>query len=232
MRPKKTKQKDLENKKFVFFEIGLAIVLLITFLAFEWQTVKHISTVNVVESDYVEPIAPVTIDEQPKPEPLPNNKKLAMLFTDAIEITDIDLDPFILFVDPALIDTTQYKKMVPKIVEPEREDTEEVFPIYSIQQKPTFHGHEPNAFVSWIYSQLEYPEEAMKNNLEGIVYLSFVIGKDGKLMNIQSLSKTDPILVNEVIRVVKSSPDWEPGMQGIRKVNVHYQLSIRFKLQN
>lgn len=230
MKPKKYKQKDLEGKKFVFFQIGLAVAIFALILAFEWKSgalPEHIFIPTTTE--FVEPIIPVTIDKAPEP-PLVEKMQVAVL-TDIFDIDNTDLPTINVMVDPGMLDTAKYKPMVFKRVEQQEEDENGIIPIYAVQQKPTFKGKDANTFVTWVYSQLVYPDVALKNGIEGKVYISFVINKDGKLDNIQVNRAPDIVLANEVVRIIKTSPPWEPGMQGIRKVAVSYQLSIQFKLQ-
>ena len=235
MKLKKTKQKDLETKKGLFFQIGLIASLLMVLLAFQYKspTNRIPVLVNDIKTEPI-PEMPVTVHEPPKPEPIPDNKQLVAVITDVIEIGDNNLPSIDFVVNPMQIDTSKYRMAVnTRVLVPEEEDPDEQRPIDRTTVKPTFKGQDANYFVRWVYSQIKYPEEAQSNNLEGTVYLSFVIGKDGRLSEIKNLrTSTDPLFVNEVMRVVKTSPnDWKPGKFGIRTVNVSYQMSIRFKLQ-
>ena len=230
MEPKKSKRKDLENKKALFFEVGLAVSLLLAFAAFDIKTTKLVLSKPNIENYEVEPIIPITMDEPPKPEPILDEKKLAMLITDEIKITDIDFPDISLFADPSMLDTSKYKPMA-RIIMPEEIDPNEVIPEYLVPKEPTVGSKDASRFTSWVYSQIQYPKEAIENHLQGIVHVSFIIDKNGNLTNIKNLRSPDPILFDEVMRILKKSPKWEPGMQGKRPVDVSYQISISFVLQ-
>ena len=73
---------------------------------------------------------------------------------------------------------------------------------------------------------------AQENNITGRVLLKFVVEKDGTLTNIQVLQSPDKSLADEAIRVLKTSPRWEPGKQRNQSVRVFYTLPVDFQLQN
>jgi protein TonB len=75
------------------------------------------------------------------------------------------------------------------------------------------------------------PEEALNNNIQGTVRISFTVNTDGTLSDIKSVKKTDPILEECVIAIVKKSPKWTPGQQQNKPVKVPYQVPIVFKIQ-
>jgi TonB family protein len=113
------------------------------------------------------------------------------------------------------------------------EEVDEVIPFAVVEEKPKFQGKDAGEFVKWINAQLQenYPQEALENNIQGTVRVSFTINVDGSLSDIKSLRKVDPILENCVIKLVRKSPKWIPGRQQNKPVNVTYQVPVIFKLQ-
>lgn len=83
----------------------------------------------------------------------------------------------------------------------------------------------------YLSTQLVYPQSAQEQNIEGKVVLKFVVDSLGNLRDITVIRSVHPALDSESIRVVSSMPDWKPGKQNGKAVNVYYTLPINFKLQ-
>jgi len=108
------------------------------------------------------------------------------------------------------------------------EEGKQVFLI--VEEMPTFQGGKINDFRNWLQDNLKYPTVAKANKIQGTVYVSFIIDTLGHLGDINLVRGVDPVLDEEAIRVVKSSPAWKPGKQRGRNVNVSFSLPIVFKL--
>ena len=144
------------------------------------------------------------------------NWRSSHLETDIISFDDTQID----------IPVYDYREEV----EPETVE-EETVPFVLVEQKPSFQGGDANAFSRWIAQHLDYPEIAKENGVEGRVVLEFTVLKDGTLGNLRVLRSVDPSLDKEALRVVSSSPKWEPGRQRDRAVNVTYQFPVVFQLR-
>ena len=101
-----------------------------------------------------------------------------------------------------------------------------------VEEKPKFQDGEPNAFIRWIYSELKYPEQAVQENLEGKVVMQFTISKDGSVKNVKVMRSTHPSFDEEAVRVIKSSPKWEPAKVKGEPVDIVYTMPVVFKKQN
>jgi TonB family protein len=108
---------------------------------------------------------------------------------------------------------------------------QETLPMSAVDEKPTFQGQHAAAFANWVYSQMKYPEQAIKENLEGRVAIKFTISKSGDLKDITVLRGAHPILDAEALRAVSTSPKWEPGKVKGEPVNVTYIFPVIFKMQ-
>ena len=101
-----------------------------------------------------------------------------------------------------------------------------------VEQKPSFQSGEANAFTKWVFGQLKYPEEAIKQQVEGRVTLQFTIAKDGKVKDITvARSSGSQILDDEAVRIVSMSPQWEPGKHTGEPVDVIFTFPLVFKLR-
>lgn len=102
----------------------------------------------------------------------------------------------------------------------------------AVEEMPTFMGGDLSTFRDWVMQNTRYPEEAIKNGIEGNVVVNFCVGKDGyiKESRITVLESPDKLLSDEVIRVLKSSPQWTPGKQKGNPVVVQFTLPVGFKV--
>ena len=97
-----------------------------------------------------------------------------------------------------------------------------------VELKPSFPGGIEN--LSWFIGQfIKYPEEAVKNNISGIVKVQFMVNKDGDLSDFTILNSLGYGCDEEAIRVLKLTPDWLPGLQRGNPVTVNITLPISFQ---
>ncbi|MDR1593530.1 MAG: energy transducer TonB [Prevotellaceae bacterium] len=237
MELKKTSKADLQNKKTLLFEIGLALSLLIVLVAFNWTSREKTASMLVADhQEIVEEEEQVPITEQAPPPP-PEIPKILQI-PDVINIVEDDVDISSDFdfseseSNDNLFQDLAYVEKKQQVVE-EAEEVDEVIPFAVVEVKPTFQGKEAGEFVKWIYGKLQnnYPQAAVENNIQGVVRVSFTVNVDGTLSDIKSLRKVDPILEDCVIELVKKSPKWTPGRQQNKPVKVTYQVPVQFKLQ-
>ncbi len=100
-----------------------------------------------------------------------------------------------------------------------------------VEKMPKYPGGQ-DALIKFLMQNVKYPTEAQEKRIQGRVYVEFVIDKKGKIKNIEILKGVDPLLDEEAMRVVRSMPDWEPGTQRGKLVNVSYRLPINFALRD
>ncbi|WP_276091192.1 energy transducer TonB [Pedobacter sp. JY14-1] len=108
------------------------------------------------------------------------------------------------------------------------EDTK-VYDFVSLESQPTFPGG-MDKFYAYVQRAVKYPAMAQENNIQGKVFLSFVVEKDGSLTDIKVERKLGGGTDEEAIRVLKASPRWIPGIQNGKKVRVKYNIPISFTL--
>ena len=87
-----------------------------------------------------------------------------------------------------------------------------------------------NAMFDFIQKNVKYPKSAKEKGIEGKVYVSFVVEKDGSLSSFQVLRSVNEELDAEAIRVLKAMPKWKAGMQDGKAVRVHYVMPFKFQL--
>ena len=99
-----------------------------------------------------------------------------------------------------------------------------------VEVKPTFQDGDANAFAMWVAQQMVYPETAKESGASGRVILQFTIAKDGSVTDVKVLRSVHPDLDKEVVRVVSSSPKWNPGMHEGKAVPVMFTFPVVFKM--
>jgi TonB family protein len=105
---------------------------------------------------------------------------------------------------------------------------EQIF--FIVEEMPEFPGGE-QALRKFIANNIEYPVSAQENGIQGKVYVTFVVDKNGDVANARIARGVDPSLDQEALRVVNSLPKWIPGKQRGQNVNVSYTVPINFALQ-
>ncbi|MDR1582546.1 MAG: energy transducer TonB [Prevotellaceae bacterium] len=235
MELKKSSKADLQNKKTLFFEIGLSLSLLAVLVAFNWPSREKTASLLVADHQEIveeEEQVPITQQEPPPPPEMPKIPQIP----DVIDIVEDDVDISSDFdfseseSNDNLLHDLAYVEKKQQVVG-DAEEVDEVIPFAVVEVKPTFQGKEAGEFVKWIYANLTYPQAAIENNIQGVVRVSFTVNIDGSLSDIKSLRKIDPILEDCVIALVKKSPKWTPGRQQNKPVKVTYQVPVLFKLQ-
>ncbi|MGV3559968.1 TonB family protein [Larkinella arboricola] len=98
-------------------------------------------------------------------------------------------------------------------------------------QNPEFKGG-MKGLGNYLSMNIHYPPEAAKAQIEGKVFVSFVVCEDGSLCDYEVIRSVHPSVDQEALRVVKASNGkWTPGSVRGRKVRVKYNLPINFLLQ-
>jgi periplasmic protein TonB len=104
--------------------------------------------------------------------------------------------------------------------------------IYSqVDSLPQFPGGNV-AMIRFIVNNIKYPEQAVKDNIAGIVFVKFCIKNDGTINKVEVQKGIDPLLDAEAVRVVKAMPKWKPGKIRNKNVSVMFSLPINFNLRN
>ena len=230
MEVKKSPKADLENKKLLFREIGLVAVLAIVLLAFEWSTKDKPEMMDLTQETVAveEEIIPITQEQQELPPEMP---KIPVL-SDVIDIVDDDIkvnDDLIISLEDNSNQGVEILDYHAEVVEEVVE--EEAIPFALVEEKPKFQGGDANTFSKWVNSKLVYPEIAKENGVQGRVTLQFTVNTDGSVSNVTVLRGVDPSLDKEAVRIVSSSPKWEPGRQRERPVKVTYTFPVIFQLR-
>lgn len=234
MELKKNPKRDLNKNSGLYFVIGLVLVMLLTYVAFEWKTYDK------TEYDYIG----INIPDEVLIEELPL-------------VIPIKLPPPPLTITPAIIEIVPDEDDKPEtdfeVVEPDQEtavievsdipdvevDPEVHIDWISIEEVPVFPGCERAADKRDCFQKMmnkhigkiiRYPEIAQEMGIQGRVHTQFTIQKDGSIGNIK-LRGPDQILEIEAKRIINKLPRMKPGKQRGTPVKVPFSIPITFKLQ-
>ncbi|MDX9846288.1 MAG: TonB family protein [Tenuifilaceae bacterium] len=159
--------------------------------------------------------------------PPPKPAALKSIRNNIVIVEDADIDESLdLFAEEFKEDVAV--RIVAFANDDEEVNEEEIFVI--VEEMPTFRGGDINKFRDYINENLKYPLAAAESGIQGRVILSFVIEPTGKVSNVKVLRGVDPLLDKEAIRVVESSPEWNPGRQRGKPVRVSFNIPVIFVL--
>lgn len=100
----------------------------------------------------------------------------------------------------------------------------------AVEQNPEFPGGQA-ALYEFLGNEVEYPRAARIANLEGTVIVSFVVSKTGDISGIKIIQSPNKAFNEEVIRLMKLMPNWNPGKQNGKAVNVRFSIPVVFHLR-
>lgn len=229
MEAKKNPSQDVHQQSFKFFLIGLGISVSLAITAFEWTTEKmeYPDSGSSFDPPLESTIQLLTISTDPPPS-IPNVvKKIPVPFqtftsTSSPESTTedtpgVDVAPDDYFPDPAT-GTVSYDL-------PEEDTT--IFTLAEVQPRPVG-GYE--LFYAQLSKNLKYPKQAIRNGVDGKVYVEFVVDRSGKINHMKILKGIGAGCDEEAMRVL-SLMNWEPGKQRGKPVHVRMVMPVVFKVK-
>ncbi len=237
MKTKKNPKVDLQKNSSLYFVIGLSLILFFSWQAIDWKTYKKTfdyEMLDVNEDDDEEiPITQQIKTPPPPPPPAPPAAQVIEIVEDEeeveesiIESTETDNDEIIEVDDVSI----------------EEDDLDVDVPFAVIEDVPIFPGCENvskdkrrDCFQEKINKHIKrnfrYPEVAMELGIQGRVFVTFIIDKDGSITNIL-MRGPDKNLEKEARRIISVLPKMTPGKQRGRAVRVPFSIPINFRLQN
>lgn len=99
----------------------------------------------------------------------------------------------------------------------------------AVEKQPEFPGG-LEALIKYLDDNVRYPDEALKDAIEGKVIVRFDVNKDGSISDIAIVRSLQPLLDAEAIRVINAMPQWNPGTQRGKPIKVGFTLPVNFSL--
>jgi len=222
---KKNPKVDLNTKRGLIFSLSLVITLSLVLYAFEWKqydnSIVQLSSkqTNVFETmvevpSTVIPPPPEVIVQQPQLVAVPDEEEIEqeIKFVFDVEVTE---------------DTKveEYKPI--EVTKAEEEDVDQIFVVVEENAQPKEGISEFYKFVS---GNIKYPAQARRLQVEGRVYVEFVVGKDGKIFDANAVKGIGAGCDEEAVRIIMAAPSWNPAKQRGKPVRQRMVLPITFKL--
>ncbi len=173
MKLKKNPNVDLRNKRTLFFEIGMVVTLTAVLMAFQYHSEEKNMMIlaNQIRDDIPEEFMPITRRKPPEPPELPKPQVPKNL--DIVDNKTENVDPA-----PDFSSEGTPEVAIPVIPMPEEKVVEEPEFVYYAEKMPEFDGG-MEALRKYLQKELQYPEEARENNIQGRVYVEFIVNKSG-----------------------------------------------------
>ena len=227
MEIKKSEHADLERGKSTSLLIGFVIALGVMFVALEWtqrEVEDNSELYTVKDVSLNEEMIPITLPEKKTVPPPP----AAVTKADIIEIVedDADIEEDIMAStedNTEWVDLDDYDVVE---VEPEPEE-EEIFMV--VEDQPEFPGGTA-ALLEYLRKNIKYPAICRENNIQGRVLVTFIVNKDGAIVEPEVVKSVNPSLDKEALRVISTMPNWKPGSQRGKPVRVKYTVPVNFRL--
>lgn len=222
---KRTKQDVLDSYRRIFFLIGLILALGAVLMAFEWKTYEKNKSMFDPRAVIIldEDMTKITKHEEPeKPKPKIEPVSVLKEVENDVEVEDIEL------FNPEADQTDSIPEYVYEEIEEEDGVTEDL-PFIWAEEMPEFPGGE-EALYKYLADNSKFTDMAREAQIQGVVYVEFVVEKDGSVSNVQLKRGIGGGLDEIALEVVRNMPNWSPGKQRSVPVRVAMVLPFRFKL--
>ncbi|MCK5846333.1 MAG: energy transducer TonB [Bacteroidales bacterium] len=224
MEVKKTERASLEKNKTIYTLLGMIITLSLVWFAFEFKTYDKQATEimrNVSLDDEEDIVLSTERIEPPPPPPPPQQTTVIEIVEDDIEVED-DLD-----IDIETDDDDVIEEQVIEDVDETDGQEEEIFVF--VEDQPGYPGGDA-ARLKYLSKAIVYPEMAKESGIQGTVYVTFVVEKNGSISNVKVLRGIGGGCDEAAINAIKGMPKWKPGKQRGRAVRAQFNMPVRFIL--
>ena len=227
MEIKKSEHADLERGKGTSLLIGFVIALGVMFVALEWtqrEVEDNSDLYTARDVSLNEEMIPITLPEKKTVPPPP----AAVTKAEIIEIVedDADIEEDIMASTEDNVEWVDLDDFDVIEVEPEPEE-EEIFMV--VEDQPEFPGGTA-ALLEYLRKNIKYPAICRENNIQGRVLVTFIVNKDGAIVEPEVVKSVNPSLDKEALRVISQMPNWKPGSQRGKPVRVKYTVPVNFRL--
>lgn len=230
MEVKKSPKADLEKGKTMGILMGMIVGLAVLFVGFEWSDreitiVQDQGVADIIAEEEVEITRPEDTPPPPPPPPAPAVAEVLTVVEDDVKLDDVEI---VSSEDDAA--SAQVEAYTPPAVVEMKKRNLHSRSLLLIETMPEFPGGQ-GALLQYLAKSIKYPVIAQENGIQGRVSCSFVVNKDGSIVDAEVIRGVDPSLDKEALRVINSMPKWSPGKQRGKPVRVKYTVPVTFRLQ-
>ncbi len=225
MEIKKSPRVDLEKKRTLFIQIGLLVALSTVLFAFElkqYDKQSMILTNNMAKTDLEETIMQTERQQELPPPP-------SAAITTMLEIVDNQteiLDEIEINIE--VNKTTLLQDYTPTGTKEDEKEEEIIYQV--VEEQASFKGGY-ESMLEFLGKNLKYPQTAIDARIEGVVFVQFVVEKDGSITAVEiRQSSLGGGCEEAAMEAVKKMPKWNPGKQRNRPVRSIFILPVQFQL--
>lgn len=235
-----TANDELRSQKSTNILIGFVLAFAALFVAFEF-TQREVKVVEdndkIYDSKIEEDMIPITQQQEmmaPPPAAAPTVMEIINEVDDDTELPEEEVETTeeVNQAITAVVGTGAPSAVVasgPVGPVVEVDDDDRIYEV--VEENAQFPGGD-EACRKWLAEQLKYPAICLEQGVQGRVFVSFVVNKDGSIVDVEIKRSPDNNLSKEAERVVKSMPKWKPARQGNRTVRSRFTLPVMFRLNN
>lgn len=226
MEIKKSEKYDLEKKKPVYMQIGLVLALSLALFSFEYKSYDKLAIDDgpVAVQEVIEEVVMKTVQET-KPEPPPAAQPQTTLLNIVDNNVKVDND-----IELSTEDDGEKNKEYQEVTAEVAVEAEEAEIFTVVEEEPGYPGGE-EARVKFLSENLKYPPIARESNIEGTVYIGFVVEPSGAISKLAIKRDIGGGCGDAALDVVKKMPKWSPGKQRGKAVRTAFTMPITFKLR-
>lgn len=229
---------DLRGQKTTGILIGYVLTLALIFCAFELtqrDPEKKIEEEKIYEMAFEEDMIPITQQQEvvaPPPAAAPKVAEIINIVDNDTELpeeeveTSEEVNQAITTVvgtgsPSAAVATGPIGPIVEAV------DDDRIFDV--VEENAQFPGGD-EACMKWLRDHIKYPSICQEQGVQGRVIVSFVVNRDGSIVDAKVMRSPDDHLSEEALRVVKAMPKWKPARQGNKTVRSRFNLPVMFRL--
>lgn len=230
MEEKKSRQADLEGKRVQGFLLGLILVLALLFVALEWNSNDSGWTFFDQDDDLEAELELEPLKRNPDEIPMmmPQEKVPEQPKSEELRLVEEDVE-----IAPEIPDNQEIQEIPENPDQPEQPEVVDMYDqpvdIRVVEDLPQFPGGAAE-FMKWLTKNLRYPASAQQAKVKGRVVAEFIINKDGSVSNLQLVEHLNNACDNEVLRVLRMMPNWQPGLMNAKPCRTKVCIPVVFNL--
>jgi protein TonB len=231
METKKSRDADLERRRPQRFLLGLVMALALFFVALEWNSSDSGWTFFEADDDLEAELElePLKRDADEIPMMLPQEKTPELPKSEQLRLVDDAVDTEI----AEMPENTELQEIPEDPDQPEQAEVVDMYDepvdIRVVEDLPQFPGGAAE-FMKWLTKNLKYPTTAQNQRVKGRVVAEFIINKDGSVSDLQLVEHLNLACDNEVLRVLRMMPKWEPGVMNAKPCRTKVCIPVVFNL--
>lgn len=234
METRKNPEADIEKRRLAWRALGFVASLSLILAALAWTSYD----INIVrgfdfEMELLEDEEiPIDMIQPPPPPPPPQQTTIIEIVDDEEEIeNELEVE------DMELSEDTEIE-----VVEVVEETVEDDTPFMIVENMPALgdckklrgderHQCTQMEIIKYVATNTKYPPIAKDANIQGTVFVYFVVDKTGTVKDAKVMREVDPRLDAEALRVIRTLPKFEPGEQRGKPVSVQYTIPVKFVIR-